>query len=90
MKNLLIIFLSLLLTVAAAQPREKDPPLRYRDCPRNLKHAGSLPVTRKAEPAVMNLNYNNGAGGNYNTGALCNYTYRTGVRYDTPTNLRYR
>lgn len=79
-----------MITLLPVSASSKHTPHRYKDHPRNIKHAGTIPVSQ-TKTSMMHLNYNTGAAFNYKTGGFGNYNNRSGFKYsDTATNLRYR
>lgn len=92
LKKIIIVAIILIMTgsfTAYASSSDRTP-LRYREQPRNLKHAGAVIHRNNSKTSMINLNYNTGKGFNYNTGAFSNYTTRSGLNYNTGTHLRYR
>ena len=86
---IILLVVLILFEVPAVYASSKHTPLRYTNQPRNLKHAGTLPVSSD-KTSILNLNYTTGAGLNYPKGAVCNYNIQSGLNYRPATNLRYR
>ena len=90
-KFLITVIIFIMTSSYSANASSSDStPLRYRDQPRNLKHAGAVMHKNRDKTSMMNLNYNTGKGFNYNTGNLCNYSTRSGLNYNTGASFRYR